>query len=54
MIGKYVFTMDSDHPFRKGNQVTQVGNSSVLDGIPKNQGNKVWKPCLKKDRRING
>lgn len=36
MMGKCVFTMDFDHPLRKGNQVTQVVNSSVQDEIAKN------------------
>lgn len=43
MMSKYVFITDLDHPLRKGNQVTQVSNSSVLDEISKNQGNKLWK-----------
>lgn len=53
MMGKYVFTLDSDHPLRKGNQVTQVGKSSVLDENSKNQGNKPWKPCLKTGGSMN-
>lgn len=36
MMDKCVFTMDFDHPLRKGNQVTQVVNSSVRDEIAKN------------------
>lgn len=49
----YVFTMDFDHPLKKGNQVIPAGNSSVLDEISKNQDNKLWKPHLKRNGRIN-
>lgn len=50
MVGKYVCTMDFEHPLRNGKQVTQVVKNSVLDEISKNQGNKLWKP-QPKDRK---
>lgn len=59
MTGKCVFTMDFDHPLRKGNQVTQVVNSSMLGmKLQKLKSNKLRNVQSKVDvqskERING